>query len=202
MEEQKNSRLRKILVPAIVIALLFGLPAGSWLYLQRGLDYRKQSLSELSDLGKPTSYQLKNQRNLEVGPESFRGRVTVVNFLPNDREKALLLSDRMAKVHQSFDDTEDVFFLTFMPVDTSQKLLDIALSLGIKDDKQWYLIGTQADEWQRLASEVYKIPDPANGVALVDTSLTIRKYYDINLDKDMGRLVEHIAIVIPQQKRR
>ena len=196
------NRRKRILISALVFAILFVLPAGSWLYLQRGLDYRKKAVSELQDFGKTGEYDLKNQRNLAVSPTSLRGKVTVVNFLPSDREVGRTLSERIAKVHQSFDDTEDVVFLSFMPIDSTDKLLDVAISLGIKDDRQWYLLGTEAAEWKRLASDVYKIQDPTNGVALVDTSLTIRKYYDIHLDKDMGRLVEHIAIVIPQQKRR
>lgn len=202
MEENKKYSRKKVLVTIFVVFILFILPAGSWFYLQQGLDYRKKSMAELQELGKPGSFEHKNQKNVVVSPELLRGRVTVVNFLPEDRQKAKMLSDRIAKVHQSFDDTEDVIFLSFMPADTSQQMLDMANSLGIKDEKQWFLIGTNETEWQRIANEVYRIPNPEDGVALVDTSLMIRKYYDINLNQDMGRLVEHISIVIPQQKRR
>ncbi len=195
-------RSKRIAISVLVVVILFVLPGGSWLYLQRGLDYRKASLAELQDLGKTGDFQLKNQKNLMISPEMLRGRVSVVNFLPEDKETGKSLSERIAKIHQSFDDTEDVIFLSFMPADSSAQLLDIANSMGIKDDKQWFLIGTENSEWQRLAKEVYKIPNPENGVALVDTSMTIRKYYDINVNQDMGRLVEHISIVIPQQKRR
>ncbi len=195
-------RSKRIAISVLVVVILFVLPGGSWLYLQRGLDYRKASLAELQDLGKTGDFQLKNQKNLMISPEMLRGRVSVINFLPEDKEMGKSLSERIAKVHQSFDDTEDVIFLSFMPADSSAQLLDIANSMGIKDDKQWFLIGTDNDEWQRLAKEVYKIPNPENGVALVDTSMTIRKYYDINANQDMGRLVEHISIVIPEQKRR
>ncbi len=195
-------RSKRIAISVLVVVILFVLPGGSWLYLQRGLDYRKASLAELQDLGKTGDFQLKNQKNLMISPEMLRGRVSVVNFLPEDKETGKSLSERIAKIHQSFDDTEDVIFLSFMPADSSAQLLDIANSMGIKDDKQWFLIGTENSEWQRLAKEVYKIPNPENGVALVDTSMTIRKYYDINVNQDMGRLVEHISIVIPEQKRR
>jgi len=202
MEEQKTNKKRRVVVSVLVIAILFVLPAGSWFYLQQGLDYHKKSRAELQDLGKAGQFELKNQKNLMVSPQMVRGKVSVVHFLPEEQAAGKALTDRMAKVHESFDDTQDVLFFSFIQTDSSSQLLDMAQSLGIKDGDQWYLIGTEKNEWERLAREVYKIPDPASGVALVDTSMTIRKYYDINVDKDMGRLVEHIAIVIPQQKRR
>ena len=202
MEEQKMNRTKRILISILVVAILFVLPAGSWFYLQRGLDYHKKSKAELQDLGKAGDFQLKNQKNIVISPEMIRGKVSVINFLPEDREAGKALTRRIAKLHHSFDDTEDVIFLSFMPADSSSQLLDIANSLGIVDDKQWFLIGAEKSEWERLAKEVYKISNPETGVALVDTSLTIRKYYDINVNTDMGRLVEHIAMTIPQQKRR
>lgn len=196
------NKSKRTIITILVMVILFVLPAGSWLYLRRGLDYRKESMAELSDLGKVSGFQLKNQRNLLVTPEKIRSKVSVVHFLSADFEKNKEHTDRIAKVHQSFNDTEDVLFLSFVPADSTTKMLDLAISMGITDDKQWYLIGTDEAEWQRLANDVYKIPNPENDVVLVDTSLTIRKYYDINQNKDMGRLVEHIAIVIPEQKRR
>jgi hypothetical protein len=202
MEEQKMNNTKRIIISILVVFILFVLPAGSWLYLQRGLDYHIASKSELQELGKTGDFQLANQKNIPISPEMIRGKVSVIHFLPENREEGKILTDRMAKVHQSFDGTEDVVFLSFMPSDSSTQLLDIANAFGIRDDKQWYLIGAEKSEWERLANEVYKIPNPATGVALVDTSLTIRKYYDINVNKEMGRLVEHIAMIIPEQKRR
>jgi len=41
----------KYLVSAVVFILLFIVPAGSWYYLQSGLDYRKEALKELEPKG-------------------------------------------------------------------------------------------------------------------------------------------------------
>jgi hypothetical protein len=137
-----------------------------------------------------------------VSPEAISGRVSVINFLPADKQQAMALTGRLAKIHQSFNETEDVVFLSFIEADSTVKLLDLATDLGIYDHNQWFLIETTVSERQRIANEVFRIPDVEIGVALVDTSLTIRKYYDINSNEQMGRLVEHIALIIPKQKRR
>lgn len=42
----------KYLVSAVVFILLFVVPAGSWYYLQSGLDYRRAALAELEPKGK------------------------------------------------------------------------------------------------------------------------------------------------------
>ena len=184
------------------MVLLFVLPAVSWLYLRQGLDYRKKSLSELKDLGKAGNFELKNQKNVVVSPGLLRGKVTVVQFLPADPAEGKAKVERLAGIHENFDDTEDVVFLSFVPRDTTASLLDLARRLNIKDDNQWFLMYADSAELAGLTSSAYRPADPQHELTLVDTSLTIRKYYDIRQNAAMGRLVEHISIVIPEQKRR
>jgi AhpC/TSA family len=187
---------------AMAFAVLFLLPIGSVVYLYMGRAHSRTAVAELESLGQVTGFQLKNQQNEPISPESLHGKVTVVNFLPKDISQAKPLADRIEKVHQSFDDTDDVIFLTFIESDTSMTLLQTATQLGIGDHKQWYLLGTSSDEWQHLSADVYHLPNPLTTVAMADTSLTIRKLYEINNNQQMGRMVEHIAKVVPKQKRR
>ncbi|MBK9015056.1 MAG: hypothetical protein IPM82_13840 [Saprospiraceae bacterium] len=187
---------------AVVFAVLFIMPIGSLYYLYMGRTHSRTAVAELEMLGKVSGFQCKNQQNEPISAEGLHGKVTVVNFLPNDLAAARPLADRIAKVHQSFDETADVVFLSFIQMDSSKTLLETATQLGIKDHKQWYLLGTSAAEWNHLANEVYHLPNPEIGVAMADTSLTIRKLYDINDNVQMGRMVEHIAKVVPKQKRR
>lgn len=186
----------------MAFAVLFLLPFGSLYYLYMGRTHSRTAVAELEVLGQVSGFQLKNQQNEPISPEGLHGKVTVVNFLPNDPAVAKSLADRIWKVHQSFDDTEDVIFLSFIEIDSAKTLLQTATQLGIEDHKQWYLLGTSATEWHHLAKDVYRLPDPLTGVAMADTSLTIRKLYDITNNQQMGRMVEHIAKVIPKQKRK
>ncbi len=189
---------------AMAFAVLFILPIGSLFYLYKGRTHSRTAVAELEQLGQveSASFNLKNQDNQPISPKGLHGKVTVINFLPKDLTSAKLLADRIGKVHQSFDETDDVIFLSFIESDTSQTLLQMATKLGIEDHKQWYLLGTSSEEWSHLSMDVYHLPNAENGVAMADTSLNVRKLYDINDNKQMGRMIEHIAKVVPKQKRR
>ncbi|HFA50079.1 MAG TPA: hypothetical protein ENJ95_13805 [Bacteroidetes bacterium] len=187
---------------AMTFLILFILPAGSWYFMSSGLNYRKKSQSELSDMGKVGAFEMKNQTNLTISPELLKGKVAVVNFISKDIATAKKQVARIAKVHQSFDNTEDVVFLSFTLPDTANNLLVRANKLGITDNKQWYLISTGTEDLTYISKKLFHIDNPESGVALIDTSMSIRRVYDINSNKEMGRLVEQIAIVIPEQPRR
>lgn len=197
--EKKN---KVYLISGLVFLVLFVLPLGSIYFLSSGKDYRMTSLSEMEDKGKVSPFSLKNQNNLSISPDLLKGRVAVVNFLSEDDSVASYQMERLSKVHQNYNDTDDVLFLSFVQKDSSENMIDRAANLGIKDHKQWYLMGTDAANWNDMSKSIFKIEDPEKGIALIDTSMTIRRHYDISSNPEMGRLVEQIAIVIPKQKRR
>lgn len=199
MEKEKSTNI--YVKVALTILVLFVLPLGSIYFLNEGRDYRRESISELEDMGKLNDFQVADQHNVNISPDVLRSRVAVVNFLPQDEKMAREQSERIGLIQQSFDDTEDVLFLSFIPEDTSKSLLERAKKLGINDQKQWHLIAAKENDWDKYSKGIFKLPGEY-GVALVDTSGTIRHHYDINSNPDMGRLVEHISIVIPKQKRR
>ena len=202
MENIKETKPANKLGRALMFTVLFLLPFGSLYYLYMGRTHSRTAVAELETLGQVTGFQIKNQENVVVSPENLHGKVTVVNFLPSDLTAAKPLAERISKVHENFDDTDDIRFLSFIVLDTPETLLQTAANLGIQDHKQWYLLGTTTEEWNHIARDVYHLPDPQNTVAMTDTSLVIRKLYDINNNQQMGRMIEHIAKVIPKQKRR
>ena len=203
MENQTPEKKKNVLfISWLVVVVLFVLPLGSIYFLDSGLQYHKTSVAELEELGKIGAFKVKNQNNLEITPEMLRGRVAVVNFFSENDSTARSQAHRIAKVHQVYSDVDDVLFLSFIHIDSIKNLFGLATSLGINDHKQWYLLGIDSKDWGNLSSNIYKLQNINSGVALVDTSMTIRRIYDINNDPEMGRLVEQIAIVLPKQKRR
>lgn len=201
MEAPEKKPWQRYLFAGIVFTVLFIFPAIAWFSLQSGLDHHVKSKSELKQLGSVADFSAKDQSNALISPQALRGKVSVLNFLPADPAASKNLAERMAKVHQSYNETEDVNFVSFIPVDSTVTLLDRAIGLGIKDAAQWHLVGLPLDEWTRLSTNAFKLPDPTS-VTLVDTSMTVRNYYDVHSNPAMGRMVEHIALVLPKQKRR
>lgn len=201
MEEKENSS-RNPVKAILIFVVLFVLPAGALYFLNAGKNFREDYLKDLSDMGKVTEFNLPNQDNLPINPDVLKGKVSIVNFLDDNPIEAKEKVGRISKLHESFDDTDDVVFLTFFPTDSTKSTRDEAARLGITDNQQWYLIGAEKDQMEKLARESFKLKDPFSNVALVDTTLTVRNQYDINKNDEMGRLVVHISMIVPKQKKR
>ncbi len=193
--------MNRYLIAALTVVILFVLPGISWFYLKSGLDYHKQAKAELSDLGKVPSFSLPDQNNQTIDPASLSGKITVFQFLPSDIELAKQLINRLSKVHQSFNESDDVLFITVWRTDQTDQLLNYAVQLGIEDHKQWYLLGASGQHLSDLISG-FNLENAESSIILVDGETTVRKVYNINQDTEMGRLVEHVAILVPKKRSR
>src|SRR5690606_25183071 len=141
MEKQTPEKKKNVfLISSLVFIVLFVLPLGSIYFLNSGLQYHKDSVAELGDLGKMGTFNIKNQLNSDVTEEVLKGRVAVVNFFSANDSTAKNQADRIAKIQQVYTGVEDVVFLSFIQSDSSMNLLSMANNLGIGDRKQWYLL--------------------------------------------------------------
>ncbi len=201
MEENNSKPPKRWVGLAIAGLVLVVLPLGAIYNLRLGISYRQKTTAELEDRGKLAAFNLKNQSNLLISPETFRGKVSVIQFLPGNIKEAKPMAERISLVKKSFDETEDIVFLSFFPADSSVNLLKTATDLGINDPKRWFLLAASPEEWSSLSKAILAGTDPANHIVMADTSLSIRKMYNIQNNPEMGRMIEHIAVVIPKQKR-
>jgi len=187
---------------AVTFLILFVLPLDSIYFLSKGRDFNRDVFADLKDQGKIAKFEVNNQNNLPISNDLLYGRVAVVNFLSENEEKAKEQTAQIAKVHESFDDTEDVYFISFAHEDESKNLVDRSMEFGIKDAKQWSLTTLDKNKWNEMASDVFKAGSMNEGIVLVDTSLSVRHQYHGYSDSLIGNLVLHISKVIPKQKRR
>lgn len=182
-------------VVAMLFLILIILPAGSWYYLTTGYNYHKVLVNELKeDFGTVPHYSAITADGKPFNFESIAGNTAIVHFMGENAMQKDYLQDRMEKLHEQFDDRNDIMFIshianadeTFMPKDTAQ----------------WKVIrGTEA-ELDRIARENYKMKFKEGETVLnnsqfilVDSSL-VRNYYDANSMQEMGRMLEHITIVM------
>lgn len=200
--EEKEKGTSIYVRAAVTFLILFVLPLGSIYFLSKGRDFNREVFDDLKDQGKIAEFQINNQNNLPISKELLYGRVAVVNFLSENEDKAKEQSAQIAKVHESFDDTEDVYFISFVHEDSSRNLVDRSMELGIDDAKQWSLAELEKNRWDEMSSNVFKTESMKEGIVLVDTSLSVRHQYHGYSDSLIGNLVLHISKVIPKQKRR
>lgn len=189
-----------------VFLLLVIFPLGSWYYLRTGLDYRLQAMQEMKDYGKMPGFALYNYNDSLINAERFADGLVVGYFFSARHEG--LYAEKLAKLHEQFDEREDVFFLAF--ADTASigrgRLEQFAATHNLVDEEQnFYLMGTP-DEVSRLA-EGSHIPFEENGMSRPDNSLLffadslmVRGFYDMQEEENLKRLVKHITLNIPPKK--
>jgi len=76
-------------VSALVFSLLFIVPAGSWYYLQSGLNYRKAALKELEP-------KMKFESSI-IGDEKIKSKTTLLQLKSVDSEVMPRVFDQYGK---------------------------------------------------------------------------------------------------------
>ena len=193
----KIPKRKNLVQAAALLLLLVILPAGSWFYLRSGFQHRKAAIEELGRLGTVGAFEFADQYGNPFSTELMRNRVTIAGFLPQDPAKQRQWASRLGEVHDQFDDRNDVCFVLFADSSTLPDPMNFALENGLSDSLQWEILSADREELKGLASQAFFIPDYQH-IALVDTGLTVRRHYDILDNPQMGRLIEHITIVMPR----
>ena len=190
----------KPLQMAFLLLMLVVLPAGSWFYLRGGYEHRKAALQELQELGSVGDFSLVDQNGLIFATQDLKKRVTVAGFLPAGTEKHAAWMDGLVRLHEQFDDRDDVCFLIFADTALVPDPQAFAQSYDLADSLQWIVVSGNGAYLHDLATSSFHLPEEAVGqqLALIDTSGTVRSHYDAYENRELGRLVEHITIVLPR----
>lgn len=222
MSEAKNTK--KILQALVLTLMLIGLPLGSWFYLKKGFDYQKNLMDELKNYGKMPDFKLLTQNGDSLSRDELKGKVIVADFYVKDSQSAEKTMDYLRKFSEQFHDQEGLVFLSHQlsPLGASASgLKEQSQQESLDNDLNYFLSGSKK-EMLSILSIGYKVPvlkqKQDNGMiplksninqlpreypyfVLVDTSLAIRNYYDINDAASVEKLVQHLAISIPREKK-
>lgn len=193
------------------------LPLGSWYYLDSGLNYYKKLIGELDDHGKLPAFSLVDQNGAVFTNEDLKGKTVIADFFftrcPTICPK---MTAQMKRLYEQFDDRNDIIFLshTVDPKrDSLPVLRDYMKAYGIPLDDQWHFLTGEQDSIFALGRKGYKLPTDEGAAgdgedflhspyfALIDTSMTVRNYYDGTDSLQINRLVEHIALIMPRMPK-
>ena len=202
-KEEKPSAGRKIYIAAALFLILVALPAGSWLYLRGGLNWRKQAVSELASYGKIRgAYIIWQDRTKE---DLLDGKVVVVHLFGEDPQISAenrKILDTGERLFKQFGQNEH-FRLAMISKGGSAEFRSYAQTLPSADYATWVWTGGLGS-WQTILQNSYESyclaekvsPDPQY-YALADTSGTIRRFYNALDEKQLDRMVQHIALLLP-----
>ena len=212
----------KIQIAILALFIVF-MPLGSWYYLQSGFNYHEKLMSELKDYGNLSGFTLITQEGDTLLNDDLRGKIMVANFYSQNASYTPKAMDYARRMLGQFKSQPDLIFL-FHDLDADFHQVDDLKTFAEKEeltDSRVYFLKGEKDQVASLIKSVYKIPNlenkqegdsitfkPVTSVpdeypyfVLVDSSLTIRNYYDINNESSINHLVEHLAIILPREKK-
>jgi hypothetical protein len=180
--------------------LLVVTPAISWVYLRNGLDYHRKALAELKKLGPIPSYQALTLQGDSLRSSDLAEKLMVVGTLDLTASKnAPNVLNNLKELHAQFDDRTDVFFLLYVqPADTAA-VRKFAISQELDEPTQVFYL-----PYDQTIMNPYHLP--ATGAitpyfSLADTKGMVRKVYDLREGSQYARLVEHLALLLPIEKK-
>jgi hypothetical protein len=186
--------IRKIIQFVALGLLLIILPVGSLLYLRSGYFERYNALQELKDYGKLPSFQL---QTFEYGMtnQTLKGRYVVLGVIDSFDEKHPIINQAQ-KLFVQFGDSKEIAICTYVKnMDSLAVAAFVAQTVKDTASHWYFLSGTPVFE------KMFADYQP-HYLALIDTSSTIRNYYNADQDEAIGNMAKHIAMFVAPLKRR
>ncbi len=196
---------RKIFIASALSLVLIGLPAVSWLYLRDGLNWRKEALKELGSYGQiPQATIHWGDGTME---DRLNGKVVVAHLFGDNAD---LTADNRKIVdtgQQLFDQfgSNLNFRITMIAASPTAEFRSYTQKMPSYDFATWVWIPGHGN-WPTVLKNGFesyyvrnKISAYPHYYALTDTSGVIRRFYNAMDEKEVGRMVEQIAILLPQQ---
>ena len=197
------------LIGLFIIIVVF--PLGALIYMNKGMNWRKERLEELQTFSELSETQLRSAYDSLAGVYQEEGHIIVASFVNLGKtDLSEQFGENLQKLHEQFDQRKDVSFVTHISGEGSpeqNKLQPFTEKYALLDTAQCFFIAKEEPVLAELA-QAYKIERETTDdwreapyFALVKDKQVLH-YYDVRDAKAIRRLVEHIAILIPPAKER
>ncbi len=196
---------RKIIPTILLLALLVGLPAISWMYMKKGFNWRKEAISEFGNYGKIPSANL-------IWPDGTKEdrldqKVTVVHLFGNNpdlTEANKNIINTCEELFKQFHETQMFRLAVISDGGTSEFKSYLQTHPSNIDHMTWVWVNGGMEKWGGVVQNGYEMYKKSTGdsnvkhyFALADTTGMIRRYYDALDPAEVKRMVQQIAILLP-----
>ena len=184
----------------VLSALLVGFPMVSYFYLKGGYNYRKAAIELMEDHGKMPDLQTMERMRGQL-PDSLRGNMVVVGWLSEDAPTAAIVYGRVLdSLYDQFADSPHLYFTTIADSTISDEFVDQWLATyGLPQEDPMLSILRPSGTTFDGDKAAFGLPSSSSNpvVALVDSSQTIIKHYDLIEREETIGLVQLISLFIP-----
>jgi|GEM_PF-4055265 len=189
------------------IALFFFLiilPIGSYMYLLTGLDFYKENRAEYAKKGMMPEFSAKSlYSNTQLTRNDLLGHTFIFSFFDAKAPESDSLVKQMALVQEQFKNRKDIKHVTFLSdslTAANKKLFEEAQPIKNK----WHVLEGDSTTSSFMKSQ-FKLADIKDNYSpefiLVDDSLNIRGYYNVLNETRRNKLIIHLSMIMPLQKR-
>lgn len=196
---------RKIFITIALLLILVGFPLGSWLYLRQGVKWRRAAVGELSAYGQIRSANVIFPDGTKE--DRLKKKVVVLHMFEEEPD----LTDTNRKIIETgqrlFDQfgQNEFFRIAMIAQGGTAEFRSYIQKMPSYDYATWVWT-SGLGSWSTILNngfEAYyvknKISSYPQYFALTDTSGVIRRYYNALDEKEVGRMVEQISILLPQK---
>lgn len=193
----------------LLLAFIVIIPLGSWYYLKRGYDYRKEAMEELKDYGKLPTLAYSTVDGKENVVDSLSGKMVIAHLLNTENEDLTTqFGKTLKKLHEQFKNTGRLAIVTLgvdPTKDDSKSLEAFAKAYDLWDQPHYYLIAPDSTGISAQAKQLY-LPesDFSNSpyFVLADSSSMVKNHYQVTDEASVQELVMHSAMFMPRKPKR
>lgn len=204
--EKQMPAWRKYGGSLLLVALLIGLPFGSYLYLKKGYDYQKAALDDMRRSDRLTDAGALELLSGEL-PEEQLGNCRLIGLLGTANEAQTdSYAATLRQLYEQFSELGNLQFWTvFGEVDSSRVQRFVARGDLPADEAQ--LLYFRSQDYSSFVSQLALSAEEAAQLrnhpllVLVDDSLYVRRAFRADVPEDVRTLVERTAIVVPERSR-
>ncbi len=203
--EKKPTLGRKVFITIALLLILVGFPLGSWLYLREGVNWRRAAVGELAAYGQIRSAPVIFPDGTKE--DRLKKKVVVLHMfeenpdLTDTNRKIIGTGERL---YDQFGQNEH-FRIAMIAQGGTAEFRSHIQKMPSYDYATWVCTGGLGT-WSTILNngfEAYylknKISSYPQYFALTDTAGVIRRYYNALDEKEVGRMVEQISILLPQK---
>ncbi|MEM0993349.1 MAG: hypothetical protein AAF847_16280 [Bacteroidota bacterium] len=182
--------IRKIIQFIALGLMLVILPLGSWVYLRKGYNERKEALDQLSkyEVALP-DFRLSAQDGKNVSKNSLKGAFAVLGKVDKFSKDDPVIQASEG-LFEEFGSSLKMSLLTHVTVYDSTAIVDYLEEIRTDTVSKWHFLQGTPD-----FDDIFK-DHSSNHLALIDTFGVVRNYYDATSETEIADMAKHMAMFV------
>ncbi|MEM9885500.1 MAG: hypothetical protein AAF849_06375 [Bacteroidota bacterium] len=170
--------------------MLIIFPLGSWVYLRKGYNERKEALDQLNkyEIVLPDFSQT-NQNGKIISKEKLKGGFAVLGKVDEFSEEHPIIQVSEG-LFEEFGSSLKMSMITHVASYDSTQLVDYVESVRTDTVSRWHFIQGEPN-----FDEIFKDHSDQH-LALIDTFGVVRNFYDASNEKEVADMAKHMAMFV------